>query len=139
MIRVSCEAEYLPIHLDRNLHSNTSLFRETFALGLSLTVSGDTPLSGLHTLVLVFICAFNDDMASSLNALRSTMAFSNDDNLRVHLYHTYGETLSSSSIVISNTAEILEDQLISHASFTEKIDCFVNICTQPPHIYRNHC
>ena len=48
-------------------------------------------------------------MASSLNDLRSSMAFSYNDNLRVHLWHTYGETPSSSSIVMSNIAEILED------------------------------
>ena len=47
-------------------------------------------------------------MASYLNDLRSSMAFSYNDNLRVHLCHTYGET-PSSSIVMSNIAEILED------------------------------
>ena len=91
------------------LHSNTSLFQESFALGLSLTVSGDTPISAIATLVLFFICALNDDMASSLNDLRSSIAFSYNDNLRVHLWHTYGETPSSSSTVMSNIAEILED------------------------------
>ena len=50
-------------------------------------------------------------MASSLNDLRSSMAFSYNDNLRVHLWHTYGETTSSSSIVMSNIAEILEDHM----------------------------
>ena len=58
-------------------------FRESFALGLSLTVSGDTPISALDTLVL-FICGFNEDMVSSLNALRCSIAFSNNDNLHVH-------------------------------------------------------
>ena len=78
------------------LHSNTSLFQESFTLGLSLTVSGDMPISALATLVLFFICVLNDDMASSLNDLRSSMAFSYNDYLRVHLWHTYGETPSSS-------------------------------------------
>ena len=54
-------------------------------------------LHGVATLVLFFICAFNDDMASCLSVFRSSMAFSND---------TYGKTLS---IVMSNTAEMLED------------------------------
>ena len=56
MIRVSCEAEYLPKHCDHS-YSDTSLFRESFALGLSLTVS---EISALVTLVLYFMCAFND-------------------------------------------------------------------------------
>ena len=72
-------------------------------------MSGDTPISALATLVLFFICALNDDMASSLNDLRSSMAFSYNDNLCVHLWHTYGEIPSSSSTVMSNIAEILED------------------------------
>ena len=76
------------------LNSNTSLFRENFALGCS---SDATRV----TLVVFFICAFNYDMTCSLNALWSSMA------LRIHLYHTYEENLSS--ILMSNTTENLED------------------------------
>ena len=67
-------------------------------------------------------------MASSLNDyLRSSMAFSYNDNLRVHLWHTYGETPSSSSIVMSNIAEILEDHSFLMPALLKRLIVFSTV------------
>ena len=72
-------------------------------------------------------------MASSLNVyLRSSMAFSYNDNLRVHLWHTYGETPSSSSIVMSNIAEILEDHSFLMPALLKRLIVF------SPFVYSLH-
>ena len=60
------EAEYLPIHFDRTYSQYKSIPRKLCAV------------------VPFFICAFNDDIVSFLNALQSSMTFCNDDNLCVH-------------------------------------------------------
>ena len=71
-------------------------------------------MSPLVTLVLFNglswpIC--KEHWANSWNSLRSAAAFSKDSSLRVHMLHTYGGSLSSSSTVISSSVEILEAHL----------------------------
>ena len=66
-----------------------------------------------------------------MNALRSSMAFSYNDNLRVHLWYTYGETPSSFSIVMSNIAEILEYLSFLMPALLKRLIVFSTFVTVP--------
>ena len=110
--------------------------RDCFALGLALTVSGDTPTSpsvtfGLFNLIAVQSRSFK---ACCLKACRSSSAFSRATSPSVYFIQTWEVSIWSSSTATWSRAEILEAHfrvLSGEIGLGEKQDVHA-------HIFRPH-